>query len=65
MSNKVDFSKIPNKTLEEYNIIKFNSVDKIFDFLFDEEEYESRGFTGKMVFYKESLCYESKRRRAK
>ena len=35
------------------------------DFLFDEEEYESRGFTGKMVFYKESLCYESKRRRAK
>ncbi len=37
MSNKVDFSKIPNKTLEEYNIIKFNSVDKIFDFLFDED----------------------------
>ena len=37
MNNKVDFSKIPNKTLEEYNIIKFNGVDKIFDFLFDED----------------------------
>lgn len=30
-------------------------------FEFDEEDFESRNFIGKMVFYKESDCYVSKR----
>lgn len=32
-------------------------------FLLDEEDYESRNFTGKMQFIKESDCYESKRKK--
>lgn len=37
MSNKIDFNKISDETLEEYNITKFNTVDEIFNFLFDED----------------------------
>ena len=32
-------------------------------FMLDDEEYESRNFTGKMKFIKESNCYLSKRRK--
>ena len=32
-------------------------------YLFDEEEYEKRNFIGNMVFFKESECYISKRRK--
>lgn len=32
-------------------------------YLFDEEEYEKRNFCGNMVFFKESECYVSKRRK--
>ena len=37
MSNKIDFNKISDETLEEYNITKFNTVDEMFNFLFDED----------------------------
>lgn len=32
-------------------------------YLFDEDEYEARNFIGNMVFFKESDCYVSKRRK--
>lgn len=32
-------------------------------YLFDEEDYEKRNYTGNMVFFKESDCYVSKRRK--
>lgn len=34
-----------------------------FGFLLDEDEYERRNYTGRMVFYKESDCYINKRRK--
>lgn len=37
MSNKIDFNKISDETLEEYNITRFNTVDEMFNFLFDED----------------------------
>lgn len=36
---------------------------KACDFEFDEDDYESKNFSGHMVFFKESSCYESKLRR--
>lgn len=37
MSNEINFNKISDKILEDYNIMKFNTVDEIFNFLFDED----------------------------
>lgn len=38
-------------------------IAEICGFEMDEEEFESRNFTGKMVFFKQSDCYIPKRRK--
>lgn len=34
---EIELDKIPLKLLEDYNISKFNNINEIFDFLFDED----------------------------
>lgn len=67
-------NEISNYLFEQYNIrcVK-GDVDpsnknsqqmlEACGYLFDEEEYERRNFIGNMVFFKESDCYVSKRRK--
>lgn len=36
-NSEVELEKIPLKILEDYNILKFNNINEIFNFLFDED----------------------------
>ena len=48
--------------IDPSNINSIKTADSC-GFLFDEDEYERRDYTGRMVFYKESDCYINKRRK--
>ena len=52
--------RIVKVAIDPSNINSIKMVESC-DFIFDEDDYESNNYIGKMTFFKESTCYINKR----